>query len=302
MTFEESLEFLNKYTWSSSKKGLDITEKLLQKLGDPHKKLKFVHVAGTNGKGSVCAMLESILRSAGYKTGFYSSPHVENIRERYRINGEMISEDEFSGLIEKMAGIVSDIDEAPSQYVIMTAAAFEFFYEKNCDIVVLEVGLGGTFDSTNVIDKPEVSVICNIGLDHTTQLGSTVEEIAAVKCGIIKPGAAVAVYENVASVMDVIYAKASESNSKLYSAADEKTDYEIALKGKYQKKNARLVSAIIKALRDKNWNIPEKAVEEGFKNVKWPARFQILREEPLFILDGGHNSQCAEAVVEALNE
>lgn len=302
MTAKEAINYINDFGWSKWKLGLDRTRDLLRGLGNPQDGLKFVHVAGTNGKGSTCAMLECVLRKAGYKTGFYPSPYIVDFRERIQVCGEMISEEDLARVTEKVAKVADAMEDHPSQFEIITAIGMVYFAEKKCDIVVLEVGMGGTFDSTNVIPAPEVAVICNIGLDHTEYLGDTIEKIAETKCGIIKRGSYVASYDNVPSVMEVIEEQCARNDCKLYRATDEKLAYNLSLFGEHQRKNAHTVLAIIHALRDRGWEISEEAVKYGLENTVWPARFEVLRKSPPFILDGGHNPQCATALARALDE
>ena len=181
MKIEEAIAYVNHYSWNKTRPGLSRTKELLEKMGNPQKKLKFVHVAGSNGKGSTCAMLESILRTAGYKTGFYLSPYIEDFKETFQICGKMIGDDEFCRITEKVKYIAENMADHPSQFEIKTAIAFQYFADNACDMVVLETGMGGEFDSTNVIDAPVVAVITNIGLEHTEFLGDTLEKIAATK-------------------------------------------------------------------------------------------------------------------------
>ncbi len=333
MTVQEAIDYINDFTWSTSRLGLERTEELLQRLGDPQKRLKFIHVAGTNGKGSTCAMIERILREAGFRTGFYPSPYIEDFRERIQINGSYITEEALAEITERVAREADDMEDHPSQFELITAIGMVYFAEAGCDYVVLEVGMGGALDSTNVIDPPEAAVITNIGLDHTEFLGDTIEKIALTKCGIVKTGSAVVSYANVPSVMEVIRSVAAEKGCRLYEspvilAAAETADrgmaketgsnaivplthdlygqrflwkgkeYRLSLLGEHQLRNAATVLAIVEALRDRGIRIPEEAVAAGLSNVEWPARFEVLRHEPLFILDGGHNPQCAEALIE----
>ena len=221
-TYEEALSYINDFTWSKSRLGLKRTRELLCKLGDPQKKLKFIHVAGTNGKGSICAMTERILREAGYRTGFYPSPYLEDFRERIQVNGELITKEALTRITERVASAADMMEDHPSQFELITAIGMLYFMEQKCDFVVLEVGMGGALDSTNVIDVPEVAVIANIGLDHTEYLGDTIEKIAETKCGIIKSGSSVVSYSNVFSVMEIIRNTCKEKRAPLYEAKDVK--------------------------------------------------------------------------------
>jgi len=353
MNYEQALAYINDYTWSTSRLGLDRTKELLERLGDPQKKLKFVHVAGTNGKGSTCAMLGAILSEAGYRVGLYPSPYIEDFRERIEINGEMISKEDLAAITEKVMKEADAMEDHPSQFELITAIGMLYYLEKNCDIVVLEVGMGGAMDSTNVIDPPEAAVITNIGLDHTEYLGDTIEKIAETKAGIIKPGSDVIVYDNVSSVIDVIKNACKSAGDKLYetkgltealsqsldgqtfmyhrelaadyrmSDAKAETDrdgnnaartaaavsenekgslmLELSLLGRHQLKNAAVVLMTVEVLKKRGWTISDDAIRAGLKNVRWPARFEVLSKEPLFILDGGHNPQCAEALAENID-
>ena len=204
MTAQEAIAYIENYTWSTTRLGLDRTRELLYKLGDPQKRLKFVHVAGSNGKGSTCAMLDSILRAAGYRTGLYTSPYIQDFCERMRVDGENIPGGTLARLTERVKQIADAMEDHPSQFELVTAIAMQYFLEAGCEIVVLEVGMGGALDSTNAIDAPEVAVITNLALEHTEYLGHTLAEIAATKGGIIKRGCSVVAYPNVPEVTDVI--------------------------------------------------------------------------------------------------
>ena len=319
MNIEEAIAYIEAHTWSQWKLGLSRTVELLEKLDNPQKKLRFVHVAGSNGKGSTCAMIERILREAGYRTGLYPSPHIEDFRERIRMNGTCIPEDALCALTARVKEVADTMEDHPTQFELITAIGMLFFAEQACDIVVLEVGLGGAFDSTNVIDAPEVCVITNIGLDHTEYLGDTLAKITEAKCGIIKHGADVVLYENVPEVTDVVRAFCETNDCPLHIARHDRISpvaetlegqtftldgtrtMRLALLGTYQLRNVSTVLTVIDVLRTRGFTIPEDAVEHGLAAVSWPARFEILSRDPLFILDGGHNPQCALALAESLN-
>ncbi|MDO4960639.1 MAG: folylpolyglutamate synthase/dihydrofolate synthase family protein [Eubacteriales bacterium] len=317
MTLKEAIDYINDFTWSTSRLGLERTKELLFKLGDPQKRLKFIHVAGTNGKGSTCAMLESVLRNAGYRTGFYPSPYIEDFRERIQVNAEYITEEALTRITEKVSLVADAMEDHPSQFELITAIGMLYFEEMKCDIVVMEVGLGGALDSTNVIDPPEAAIITNIGLDHTEFLGNTVEEIAKTKAGIIKTGTRAVSYDQVPSVIEVLKKDCDEKSvpirfagkcTKISSSLDgqrfmyKENEYELSLLGKHQLANAAVVLETIEVLREIGYNINADAVLTGLKQVRWPARFEVLSKDPLFILDGGHNPQCAEALVEGIKE
>ena len=315
MQIGEAIEYITSNTWSQWRLGLERTYELLERVGHPDKQLKFVHVAGTNGKGSTCAMIESMLRAAGYTTGTYPSPYIEDFRERIQVNGELIPKEALTGITERVASAADMMEDHPSQFELITAIGMLYFMEQKCDFVVLEVGMGGALDSTNVIEAPEVAVIANIGLDHTEYLGDTIEKITETKCGIIKSGSSVVSYSNVSSVMEIIRNTCKEKRAPLYEAKDVKflchdlygqkflsegREYVLSLLGKNQVRNAATVLSVVDALRDKGYVISDETVSKGLSQVKWPARFEVLSHEPLFILDGGHNPQCAQALAENL--
>ena len=317
MTIQQAIDYINDHTWSQWRLGLDRTRELLRRLGDPQKNLKFVHVAGSNGKGSTCAMLERILREAGYKTGFFPSPYIEDFRERIQVCGEYITEKALCEITEMVREAADAMEDHPSQFELITAIGMVYFEQSGCDIVVLEVGLGGEFDATNVIDAPEVAVITHIGLEHTEYLGSTLAEIARTKSGIIKTGSDVVLYENDPEVMEVVAQICGERGCPLHIAQFDRARllksslegqtfrygdavYRLALLGEYQLHNAVTVLGVVEVLRERGFAVPEEAVKTGFANVKWPARFEVLCKDPLFILDGGHNPQCAEALAESI--
>ena len=203
MTINETLDYIHSVCWKGMMPGLSRITQLLEKMGNPEKDLKFIHIAGTNGKGSTAAMTASILRKAGYCTGLYTSPFIYQFGERMQVNGEMIPDDELIEITEYVKPLADSLDETPTEFELITAIAFEFFKRRKCDIVVLEVGLGGLLDATNVISTPEVAVITNIGLDHTDILGNTLEEIAFNKAGIIKENGHAVIYRGTEGVEKV---------------------------------------------------------------------------------------------------
>ena len=317
MTGQEAIAYIHSYNWEKHEPGLRRIRALLRALGDPQRGLKFVHVAGTNGKGSTCACLASVLRAAGYRVGLNTSPYLVTFHERIQVDGEMISDEALAALTERVRPAAEAMAEHPTEFELTTAIALLYFREQACDIVVLEVGLGGRFDATNVISRPEVSVIMNIGLDHTKILGDTVEQIAAEKAGIIKPGCPCVLYQQSESVTRVIRDRCVETGSALtvadFSAIKTEFDslegqvftykgdaYAIPLLGAHQRKNAAVVIETVEVLRRRGWKLPQEDVEHGLYAVSWPARFEPVSEEPYFIVDGGHNPQCAQTVAENL--
>ena len=195
MDYKEALAYIDGVSWLGSRPGLERVTALLEKLGDPQKALKTIHVAGTNGKGSCAAMSASVLKTAGYKTGLFTSPYLFRFNERMQINGKPIADETLAALVERIRPLADAMEDHPTEFELMTASALLWYQRERCDIVVLEVGLGGRLDATNVIESPEAAVIMNIGLDHTAILGGTVEQIAAEKAGIIKPGCEVVLYQ-----------------------------------------------------------------------------------------------------------
>ncbi|MDD2269358.1 MAG: bifunctional folylpolyglutamate synthase/dihydrofolate synthase [Eubacteriales bacterium] len=318
-SYEQAMNYIHSIGWRGSRLGLERTKELLFMMGNPEKKLKFIHVAGTNGKGSVCAMLSSVLTEAGYKTGRYTSPYIERFNERICIDGEPISDDELAVLTGYVAEFAEKMSDHPTEFELITAVGFEYFKRKNCEIVILEVGLGGELDSTNVIDSPIAAVITALGLDHTTELGDSIEMIAAAKAGIIKPGTSVVYYGSEKAADDVIAAKCKKVDAKLktpdYSqikliTSDERglvinyKNYKhitIPLMGEYQQKNAAIVLEVIDIFTEKGYALSETAIRDGIAKTLWPARFEKLHKNPTLIFDGGHNPQGVKAAIGSLN-
>lgn len=319
MTQQQAIAYIEAYTWSATRLGLGRTQELLKALGDPQKRLKFVHVAGSNGKGSTCAMVESILRAAGYRTGLYISPYIQDFCERMQVNGVNISGEALGEITERVRRIADGMEDHPSQFELVTAIAMVWFLEEGCDIVVLEVGMGGALDSTNVIDAPEAAVIANIGLEHTEYLGNTLEEIAAAKAGIIKTGCDCVCYDGEAAVTEVVRRVCAEKSAPLTCVDFSRLKplshtlegqtftwrgepLKLPLLGRHQLHNAALALTTAEVLEKRGWRIPRQAMQHGLAQVKWPARFEVLGRDPLFVLDGGHNPQCAQALAELLRD
>lgn len=322
MNFEKAMEYIHGTLKFGSKLGLDSISRLLDLMGDPHKKLKYVHVAGTNGKGSTAAYISSILTSSGYRTGTFTSPYIQRFTERIKINGAEISQHDLADIIgyvkSKIDIMTSRGMDHPTEFEIITAAAFEYFCRENCDIVVLEVGLGGRFDSTNVIEKPEVCVITTISLDHTDRLGGTLAEIAYQKAGIIKsecdtvlyPQKAEAerVFEEVCSAQSSVIHKADMSSLvlKSYSLDGQVFDYKVykdlktKLLGDHQLRNAAVAIDACELLRNKGFNIDCNAVKNGIFRTEWPGRLEVINREPVVIIDGAHNLEGGQSLNEAL--
>ncbi|MBR6807984.1 MAG: bifunctional folylpolyglutamate synthase/dihydrofolate synthase [Clostridia bacterium] len=315
MNGKEAVEYIHSVSWLGSRPGLERIEKLCSLMGNPEKGQKFIHVAGTNGKGSFCAMTESILRAAGYKTGLFTSPYVLDFNERIRVNGENISDDALGEVTGYVKSFADKMEDVPTEFELLSAIAFEYFKREGCDFVVLETGMGGRLDSTNIIQSPVLTVITGISLDHTSFLGSSVEEIAREKAGIIKSSRPVLIGAMDESAETVIRKCAEEKGSDLTSVDYGKISftysslagnefifggdrmYALGLLGEYQIRNAAATLTAVELLRAEGINIPEGAVKRGLETVRWPARFELLSKVPPVIYDGAHNPQGIDAAV-----
>ncbi len=320
MTANEAIEYIHSVCWKGSVPGLERTQTLLRKMGNPEKKLKFVHIAGTNGKGSTAAMTASILQKAGYRTGLFTSPYIYRFHERMQVNGTEISDEDLAAVTEFVKPMAESMEDTPTEFELVSCIAFEYFFRQNCDIVVLEVGMGGALDSTNVIEVPEVAVITNIGLDHTEYLGDTLEKIAETKAGIFKENGSAVIYRSAPSVEAVLENICKERNVKLRKAdfdaiklhthdldgqvfdCGARKNLFLPLLGAHQLKNAAVVLEIIDTLIEKGWHITEEHISEGLRDTRWAGRFDVVSRDPLFIIDGGHNPQCLEALVKNIQD
>lgn len=318
MTYDEALEYIHSTSNFFCKPGLERIRELCRGLGEPQKDLKFIHVGGTNGKGSFCAMTDSILRAAGYKVGLYTSPYVREFNERMKVDGRNISNDDLARLTERVKTVADKMTDRPTEFELITAIAFEYFKEKGCHVVILEVGMGGRLDATNIIDSPLLSVITGIAIDHTAFLGDTIEEIAGEKAGIIKQNS-VALYGGENAVADRVIREEAVKKQTLLC----KTDYSklkiqkfdlngtefnykarrglrLSLLGEYQPRNACIVLDAIDNLSGIGLKVSEEAVKRGLTEAKWPARFEIISEKPTVIFDGAHNPQGIRAAVNSI--
>lgn len=272
--------------------GLDRISSILDLLGKPQDNLKCIHVAGTNGKGSVCAIIASILNCAGIKTGLYTSPHIFEYTERIKINGVDISKDVFANYVFEIVKIADENNIHLTEFEILTTVMFKYFSDNNVEVVVLETGLGGRFDATNVIKSNLCAIITHIDLDHTERLGNTRSKIAFEKAGIIKPDCPVFTCEGYEEIKD----RADECNSLFVMVAPFEDPTNLALKGTCQQEN---LSLALTAVRHVFPNIPEEIIQEGIKKVKHPCRFQICKDN--LIIDGSHNPNGAMALRESLD-
>lgn len=308
MSYQEAIDFLYRQLPSferdgaSYKPGLQTTRDLSAMFGSPEKRLKTVHVAGTNGKGSTSHTLAAVLMGAGYKTGLYTSPHLFDFRERIRVDGKVIPEGEVADFVRRYRGRKADFDVSPTFFELTTVMAFEHFVREKVDVAVVEVGLGGRLDSTNIV-TPDLSIITNISKDHTQFLGNTLQEIAAEKAGIMKPGVPCVIgeagslrgeFESLGGEhgSPVVFA---EDGNYLKAFVDEFGADAVSLKGEFQKKNANTILCAVDVLRGRpSWNIPDAAVERGFREVcvltGLMGRWTVLRERPYVVCDTGHNS------------
>ena len=321
MTVTQALEFINSVSWMGSKPGLERTFGLLELMGNPQKDLKYVHVGGTNGKGSTCAMVSSVLQTAGYKVGLYTSPHIYCFNERIQINGQYIADDDLAEVTEFVKPLAESMgSNCPTEFELVFCIALEYFKRQGCDIVVVEVGMGGEMDATNVIPAPEVAVLTNIGLDHTGFLGNTVEEIAQTKGGILKTGSSAVIYPSCDSVVAVLEGICKERyipcrvadfgaitplthslEGQTFSCGNRKNLF-LPLLGQHQLHNGCVALTVLDILQEKGWKITEQHIYEGLKATTWPGRFHIVGRDPLFIIDGGHNPQCLEALVKNIED
>ncbi|MBQ8203059.1 MAG: bifunctional folylpolyglutamate synthase/dihydrofolate synthase [Clostridia bacterium] len=306
MNYNETLEYIHSLGMFSHPAGLNRITELLNRLDNPQNKFPAIHIAGTNGKGSVSVMIASVLKKAGYKVGLFTSPYIVDFAERITVNGEFISKDALCRLSEK----VKNIGVAVTEFEFITAVGFLYFAEENCDVVVAETGLGGRLDATNTLNNVSVSVITKIGLDHGAILGNTVEKIAEEKCGIIKNNKTVTVSGQVPEALKVIKAHAPNTvipekpmlitsdisgNTFLYKGEEYKT----SLAGEFQVENAL---AAIEAIGISGFNVPISSVKEGLVDAFIPARMEILSKEPLIVLDGAHNPDGASVLASFMEQ
>lgn len=332
MNYDEAIKYIKETAKFGSKYGLERTEKILEFLGNPHKNIKTIHVAGTNGKGSTTAMLTSILMDAGYNVGTYISPYIEEFEERIQINRNNIPKEELAEVVTEVSKAVSKVVDLgyinPTEFEIITCAGFLYFHKKNIDYAVIEVGLGGRLDSTNVI-TPILSIISSISLDHTQILGDTLDKIAYEKAGIIKENVPVILFPQEKVAEDVIEKTCKEKNSKLikvprdiseYVAVTSNTlegkeiktqqinlkneyidSYELSLLGKHQILNSTVVVYAARELMNLGVKISKDNIINGLKSVQWPGRLEIMKNNPLVVIDGAHNIDGIKKLTESID-
>lgn len=332
----DPIAYINAPRWQASRLGLDRIRELLGRLGDPQNSLHIVHVAGTNGKGSTCAYIANVLQAAGYRVGWFSSPFIERFEERIRVDGKNIGMPDLARVTlqvrEHAEQMSVETGDHPTEFELMTAVALLHFAQAGCQVAVLEVGLGGRLDSTNVIAAPDVAVITRIGLDHTDLLGDTIGKIAAEKAGIIKPGSSVVSWPQEPDAAEAVEAAARAAGCTVAQPDFGELDiapvrhldpeqiepgkpavirpftykgnaYETTLLGSYQPQNAALALETVFALQRRGWDIPQSAIERGVAATRWAGRFEVLPHvsgKPTVVIDGGHNPQGAQALADSL--
>lgn len=320
----DPVAYLNEPRWRASKPGLERIEALTAKLGRPQDALRFVHVAGTNGKGSICAYLAEILQACGLKVGLFTSPYIERFEDRICVDGRRIGEADLRAATlrvrEAASAVEARLGEHPTEFELMCAVALVHFEVQRCDICVMEVGLGGRLDATNVI-LPDLSVIARIGFDHTELLGDTLSEIAAEKAGIIKEGRPVVSWPQEPEAMGIIRDVCASRSCALtmpdlhqlaarplsMSALERRFSYkgaayETGLLGSCQPQNASVAIEAAYALRRLGWEVPDEAIAQGVQRAAWPGRFEVVGTAPLVVVDGAHNPQGAQALADSLHE
>ena len=322
MKYTEAVEYIEALNQYGIVPGLGNITNLCEKLGKPQQELKFVHIAGTNGKGSVLAYVSTILKAAGYKVGRYVSPTIFEYRERIQVNNRPITQKALCTLVERMQGICQELvaegKPHPTPFEVETAMAFQYFKEQGCDIVVMETGMGGRLDATNIIENTLVAVLVSISMDHMQFLGKDLTAIATEKAGIIKKGCQVVTMEQEEEVLRVIHVKAQGLNAKVtvaetgkakkirYGLEKQRFDYEawksleIGLAGKHQIANAVLAIEVIKALEQTGYVVAEKALRKGLLETQWLGRFSLIGKKPFFVVDGAHNEDAAKKLAESI--
>ena len=324
MNYEEALQYINQLNSKGIALGLERIEALLDRLGNPQKGQRFVHVAGTNGKGSVCAFLDSALREAGLRVGRYISPTLYDYRERIQIDGQYISKQAVASLLTTIQQACVQMErqglEPPTVFEVETALAFLYFAEQHCDYVLLEVGMGGRLDSTNVITQPVLSVITPISLDHTRMLGDHLAAIAAEKGGIVKPHCLAVLGPQQPEAQEVLTARCQQCGitplqvdvnqiqKQQWSWQGQRFSYgrwsqlTIGLSGDYQRVNGAIAIEALQLLQKEEPALTDEAIQAGLAKARWPGRFEIIGQAPLFVVDGAHNPAGAQALAQTLQE
>ena len=318
MKAERAVEFIHSFGWHAAPPGLDRMRRLLDFLDHPERDLRFIHVAGTNGKGSVCAMLDSVLRAAGYRTGLFTSPYMVRFAERIRFQGRCIPNADLARLTMRVKTVLPDLGETPSEFELIFAIACLYYREAGTDAVVLETGLGGRLDPTNVILSPDLTVITGISLDHTGILGNTEEQIAGEKAGILKPGCPVVYGGHPGSAEQVIAAAADRIGVPMYRTFDmtvrkasyslrgtevslgEGLPYRCPLIGEYQIDNLKTALLAVQVLNGRGYRVSDGQIRQGLRKTRWPGRFEILSKDVPVLIDGAHNPEGIRAAVQTV--
>ena len=304
MNYKDSLDYIKDLQTLGSKPGISRVCELAGLMGNPQNDLKIIHVTGTNGKGSTCAMIESVLIKSGFKTGKFSSPWIEKINEYISVSGNPLSDTDFAKALTEVADIADKMVDHPTEFEVITVAAYNCFKKEKCDIVIIETGMGGTGDATNIIETPILSVITNVAMDHTKFLGDTLEEIAENKAGIIKENCPVLFGGDDEKVLKVIEKIADEKKAEFFTT--DKPDIissniygsefeyrgltiKIPLAGECQPHNVATAIDAIDILVSQGFEVSDEDIINGLSNVRWKGRFEVLSEDPLFVFDGGHN-------------
>lgn len=319
MNYETAMNYLRGDVCSGMKLGLQNIRSLMDNLGNPQDKIKIIHIAGTNGKGSCTSFVNSVLVSQGYKVGMFTSPSIYNFEERIRINNKNIPEDVLISLMKEVREVAEKLETFPADFELITAIAYLYFYREKCDYVIMEVGLGGRLDATNVVNNPYITVITSISLDHQQFLGNTLPEIAYEKAGIIKENVPVVIYsqskEVEKTIEDIAKSKNSEilkNNLSLVEIIEstiegqkinykEYKDLKISLIGEHQVNNSTLAIEVLDKMKQMGTEISREAIYEGFKKVIWPCRFELVSKKPYFILDGAHNIDGVDKFISSVN-
>lgn len=317
-TYKEAVEYLYSLQKYGIKFGLSKTSNILKAFGNPHMGRRFIHIAGSNGKGSVASMMESVLIKAGLKVGFYSSPHLVRFTERFRINRREMSKEDATEIISELQNII-DLNHPPTFFEVTTAMAFIYFAREKTDIAIMEVGMGGRLDATNVI-VPDVSVITNISLEHQFFLGSSLTAIAGEKAGIIKTGVDVITAAKQKKVIDVFHNickkkkaplwrigkdiryRSNGSRLNYYGFKHNIKDLELSLEGGFQSRNASLALGALEILENRGIRISLEEIREGLKDTVWPGRMHAISRDPLIILDGAHNPNAIRTLAESIEK
>ena len=319
MDYETAMIKLRGEVCSGIKLGLQNIKTLMEKLGNPQDKLKIIHIAGTNGKGSCTSFVNSALVSQEYKVGMFTSPSIYNFEERIRINNKNIPEDKLIDLMNEVREVAETMEVFPADFELVTAIAFLYFYREKCDFAIMEVGLGGRLDATNVAQNPLITLITSISLDHQQFLGNTIPEIALEKAGIIKENVPLVLYSQSKEAMDSIIGVANSKNSKVILNDLEKIELlentkngqiinykdfknlKIKLLGSHQINNATISLELLEQLRKMGFEISNESIYNGFSSVTWPCRFELVSKNPDFILDGAHNIDGIEKFISSMN-